>query len=46
MADKQLIIKLETSCSLVPQRSAEEICAVLEGGYADCEISECFAGRN
>ena len=46
MADKQLINKLETSCLLVPQRSAEEICDVLKGGYADCEISECLAWRN
>lgn len=29
MADKQLINKLETSCLLVPQRSAEGICDVL-----------------
>lgn len=41
MADKQLINKLEPS--LVPQRSAEEICDVFKGGCADCETSESLA---
>lgn len=42
MAEKQLIIKLETSCSLAPQRSAEELCGVLKGGLpGDRPQNEC-----
>lgn len=46
MAEKQPINKIETSCSLIPQRSAEELCDVLKGRYADCETSECLSRRN
>lgn len=46
MAEKQLINKIETSCLLIPQRSAEELCDILKGRYADCETSECLAWRN
>lgn len=46
MAEKQLINKIETSCSLIPQRSAEELCDILKGRYADCETSECLTWRN